>query len=62
MDVNIDRKDNNDKVVWKDNKKELFSVKSFIEVLDVRRVIIFPKNIIWNPWLPSKASFFCMRR
>ena len=55
---NLIRRDDNDKVVWKDDKKGLFSVKSFYEVLDVGRAVIFPKNIIWNLWAPSKVNFF----
>ena len=43
-------KDDNDKVVWKDDKNGLFFVKSSYEVLAVGRVVIFTKKIIWNPW------------
>lgn len=57
---NLVRKGDNDKVVWKDDKRGLFSIKSFYEVLDVGRVIIFPKNIIWNLLVPPEVSFFCM--
>ena len=42
------RRDDNDKVVWKDAKKGLFLVKSFHTVLEMGRVILFPMNIIWN--------------
>ena len=55
---NLVRRDDNNKVVWKDDKKGLLSVKSFYEVLDVGRLVIFPKNIIWNSWIPSKVNFF----
>lgn len=55
---NLVRKGDNDKVVWKDDKRGLFSIKSFYEVLDVGRVIIFPKNIIWNLLVPPEVSFF----
>lgn len=55
---NLVRRGDNDKVVWKDDKRGLFSIKSFYEVLDVGRVIIFPKNIIWNMLVPSKVNFF----
>ena len=51
------RRDDNDKVVCKNDKKGSFSIKSFYEVLDVRRVIIVLKNIIWNLWVPSKVTF-----
>ena len=54
---NLIRRDDNDKVVWKNDKKGSFSIKSFYEVLDVRRVIIVLKNIIWNLWVPSKVTF-----
>ena len=54
------RRGENDKVVWKDDKKGLFLVKSFYAVLEVGRVVHFPKNIILNSWVPSKSEFYCM--
>ena len=55
---NLVRREDNYKVVWKDDKKGLFFVKSFYEVLDLGRTVIIPKKIIWNSWVPSKVSFF----
>ena len=55
---NLVRREDNYKMVWKDDKKGLFFVKSFYEVLDLGRTVIVPKKIIWNSWVPSKVSFF----
>ena len=55
---NLVRREDNYKVVWKDDKKGLFFVKSFYEVLDLGRTVIVPKKIVWNSWVPSKVSFF----
>ncbi|RVX20179.1 hypothetical protein CK203_004799 [Vitis vinifera] len=43
---NLVRRDDNNKVVWKDDKKGLLSVKSFYEVLDVGRVTwVIPSSV-----------------
>ena len=54
----------NDKMIWKEAKKKkkgLFSIKSFYTTLKVERAVLLQKNIIWNPWVQSKVSFFGMR-
>lgn len=40
------RREENDRVIWKDAKKGVFLVKSFYLVLEPRRSLPFPTNII----------------
>ncbi|RVW79073.1 Retrovirus-related Pol polyprotein from transposon RE1 [Vitis vinifera] len=40
------RREENDRVIWKDAKKGVFLVKSFYLVLEPRRLLPFPTNII----------------
>lgn len=47
-------------MIGEEAKKGLFSVKSFYAALEVGRVVLFPKNIIWNPWVLSKVNFFSL--
>lgn len=55
------RREDNDKVIWKQAQKGLFSVKSIYAALEEERAVSFPMTIIWNPWVPSKVSFLCMK-
>ena len=48
----------NDKVIWKEATKRLFLVKSLYVALEVGRAVLFLMNIIQNPWVSSKVSFF----
>ena len=52
------RREENNKVIWKDSKKGVFSIYSFYSALELGGPIPFPTNIIWNPWVLSRASFF----
>ena len=45
-------------MLWKETKDRIFSVKSLYNALDSRRVVQFPKSIIWNPCVPTKVGFF----
>ena len=44
--------------LWKETKDGIFSVKSLYSILDSRRGVQFPINIIWNPCVPTKVGFF----
>ncbi|RVX11584.1 LINE-1 retrotransposable element ORF2 protein [Vitis vinifera] len=47
-----------DCLLWKETKDGIFSVKSLYGILDSRRGVQFPINIIWNPCVPTKVCFF----
>ena len=47
-----------DCLLWKETKDGIFSVKSLYSILDSRRGVQFPINIIWNPCVPTKMCFF----
>ena len=49
-----------DVMVWLPTKDGAFSVKSFYSSLVNRRVEPFPYGIVWNSWVPSRISFFCL--
>lgn len=51
-------REENDRVIFKVSKNGIFSIKSPYFVLETVRPIPFPLSIIWNSWVPSKASFF----
>ena len=46
------------RVLWKETKDEIFSVKSLYSALDSRSAVQFPKGIIWSPCVPTKVGFF----
>ena len=43
---------------WKEAKDGNFSVKSFYSALEGSSTVLFLKNIIWSPGVPTKVSFF----
>lgn len=43
----------------KKQKRDCFQ-SNFYAALEVGRVVLFPKNIIWNPWVLSKVNFFSL--
>ena len=45
-------------VIWLEIKNGSFFVKSHYTFLEPRSSALFPKNVVWNSWVPSKASFF----
>ena len=47
-----------DRMLWKETKDGIFSVKSLYSALVSRRVVQFPNSIIWSPWVPTKVGFF----
>ena len=49
-----------DRVLWKETKDEIFSVKSLYSALDSRSVVQFPKSVIWSPCVPTKVGFLCL--
>ena len=52
------KREQEDKVVWKGENKGAFSAKGLYSVLESDCTILFPLKIVWNPWIPSKVSFF----
>ena len=47
-----------DKVLWKETKDGIFSLKSLCSALDSRSDVQFPKSIIWSPCVHTKVGFF----
>ena len=47
-----------DRVLWKETKDGIFSVKSLYSALVSRSVVQFPNSIIWSPCAPTKVGFF----
>ena len=47
-----------DRMVWKETKNEIFTVKSLYKSLVHSCAVSFPCNIIWSPYVPTKVSFF----
>ena len=47
-----------DRVLWKETKDEIFSIKSLYSALDSRSDVQFPKSIIWRPCVHTKVGFF----
>ena len=52
------KREQEDRVVWKGGNKGVFSVKGLYSVLENGCTTLFPLKIVWNPWIPSKVSFF----
>ena len=49
-----------DRVVWKETKNEIFSVKSPYNTLEPSCVVPFPWSIIRCPCVPTKVGFCCL--
>ncbi|RVW95824.1 50S ribosomal protein L21, mitochondrial [Vitis vinifera] len=47
-----------DRMVWKETKDGIFSVKSCFNSLDHSSAVPFPWRIIWSSFVPSKVGFF----
>ena len=47
-----------DRVLWKETKDGIFSVKSLYSALVSRSVVQFPNSIIWSPCVPTKVGSF----
>ncbi|RVW20076.1 hypothetical protein CK203_114273 [Vitis vinifera] len=47
-----------DRMLWKETKNEIFTVKSLYKSLVHSCSVSFPSNIIWSPYVPTKVSFF----
>ena len=48
----------NDRIVWKGNKNGQFSVKGYCSLMEGGPSRKASTNIIWNPYVPTKVSFF----
>ncbi|RVW28984.1 DNA-repair protein XRCC1 [Vitis vinifera] len=44
-----------DRMVWKETKNEIFTVKSLYKSLVHSSAVSFPCNIIWSPYVPTKV-------
>ena len=47
-----------DRVLWKETKDRIFSLKFLYSALDSRSDVQFPKSIIWSPCVHTKVGFF----
>ena len=47
-----------DRMLWKETKDGIFSVKSLYSLLASRRDVQFPYSNIWSTCVPTKVSFF----
>ncbi|RVX18032.1 putative ribonuclease H protein [Vitis vinifera] len=47
-----------DRMLWKETKDGIFSVKSLYSTLVSKKVVQFPISIMWNPCVPTKVCFF----
>ena len=47
-----------DLMLMREAKDGCFSVKLFYKVLFGSNSIVFPHQLIWSNWVPSKMSFF----
>ena len=47
-----------DRVVWKEMKNGIFSIKSLYNTLDPSCAVPFPWSISWSPCVPTKVGFF----
>ena len=52
------KREQEDRVVWKGYSKGVFSVRGLYSLLENDSTIPFFWKIVWNPWIPSKVSFF----
>lgn len=50
------RRNENDKLDWKDNKKGKLILKSFHSFLEQEKTATFPLKAIWNPMVLAKVS------
>ncbi|RVW43975.1 putative mitochondrial protein [Vitis vinifera] len=50
--------DGEDRMLWKETKNEIFTVKSLYNSLVHSCAVSFPCNILWSPYVPTKVSFF----
>ena len=47
-----------DKMVWMNLHNLNFSVKLLYATLESRVIMSFPRQVVWNLWVPSKVNFF----
>ena len=52
------KREQEDRVVWKGDNKGVFFVRGLYSLLVIDETIPFPLKIVWNPWIPSRVSFF----
>lgn len=49
---------NDDQNLWKYYENSIFSISSCFRLLEGERQIAAPNEMLWNPVMPSKVSFF----
>ena len=49
-----------DRMVWKETKNEIFTVKSLYNSLNHSRAVPFSSSIIWSPYVPTNVGFFLL--
>ena len=50
-----------DRMLWKETKNEIFTIKSLYKSLVHSCAVSFLCNIIWSPYVPIKVSFFAWK-
>ena len=45
-------------MIWLETKDGIFSIKSLDSFLEHKRLVSFPKRVVYNAWALSKACFF----
>ena len=46
-----------DRMMWRETKNEIFTIKSLYNSLDHSCAVPFPWSIIWSPYVPIKVGF-----
>ena len=54
------KKKKDDLMILKETRDGCFSVKLLFKALVRSDDIVFPHTFIWNSWVSTKVSFFCM--
>ena len=47
-----------DSLVWKNDERGKFSVKSYYKSLRAENIVLFPAKEIWGPCAPLRSCFF----
>ena len=45
-------------MTWQVSKEGFFTIKSFYSSLVICNLSRFPSDIMWNPWVPTRVTFF----
>ena len=47
-----------DRMMWRETKNKIFTIKSLYNSLDHSCAVPFPWSIIWSPYVPIKVGIF----